>query len=208
MDLINLYIYTGIPLITCNMLFYSVSAISTSITSSQNVVRFISEHKKTDISIFKEEIDKHDLTNKLNIIKSLIYDVIKLYCFSTDEYNTTICSIHNDSSVSIDFEDKDKNDGFMMIELTNTNTVFNRIDQPVKLAIVSTSEIVQHIQNTMNTVRDKTIAHESSYLNKLRPLSLQSELSTIHADCIKLDQRISMLFSILHLYLANKIANK
>ena len=89
----------------------------------------------------------------------------------------------------------------MMIELTNQNSVLNRLEDPVKLAIISTAEIVQRIQYTMNNVRDKTIAHEEAYiLNKLRPLSLQSELAAIHKDCITLDQRITMLFNILQLY--------
>jgi hypothetical protein len=204
MDLLKLYVYTGVPLLTCNMLFYSVSTISTSITSSQNVVRFISEQKKTDICIFKEEIDKHDLTNKLRIIQSLIYDIIKKYCNSTDEYNKTIHSINNDDSY-VEVKELDNQDNFMIIELTNQSPVLNRLEDPVKLAIISTAEIVQRIQHTMNNVRDKTIAHEEAYIiNKLRPLSLQPELAAIHKDCITLDQRITMLFSILNLYITPK----
>ena len=72
MDLLSMYYYAGIPVITCNMLFYSMSAISSSITSSQNVVKFISEHKDNDVTIFKNELELMDLTMKLKIVETLI----------------------------------------------------------------------------------------------------------------------------------------
>ena len=51
MEFINLYYYTSIPLITCNLLFYSMNTLSNSITSTQNVFKFIYEHKIFNTSI-------------------------------------------------------------------------------------------------------------------------------------------------------------
>ncbi len=196
MDLIRLYIYTGVPLLTCNMLFYSVSALSTSITSSQNVVKFISEHKKTDIAIFKEELDNQDLTNKLRIIETLIFDIIKRYCKSNEEFEKVISSLQCSQEMVECIEDKE----FMLIELTNKNTVLNRIDEPIKLALMSTSETVQSINYIVSSVRDKVISHEQSYLNKLVSISLKDELTKLQKQSKLLDIRLHLLLELLKIY--------
>lgn len=196
MDLIRLYIYTGVPLLTCNMLFYSVSALSTSITSSQNVVKFISEHKKTDIAIFKEELDNQDLTNKLRIIETLICDIIKRYCKSNEEFEKVISSLQCSQEMVECIEDKE----FMLIELTNKNNVLNRIDEPIKLALMSTSETVQSINYIVSSVRDKVISHEQSYLNKLVSISLKDELTKLQKQSKLLDIRLHLLLELLKIY--------
>jgi hypothetical protein len=194
MDLLKLYFYTGVPIITCNMLFYSVSAISTSITSSQNVVKFISEHKKTDTSLFHDEIEKHDLLNKLSIIEAVLQSIIKKCCHSTDEYNTTIKYIKHTY-----VEEHEQEHGFMLVKLTN-NTVLDRLDEPIKLALVSTSEIVQKINDIILNAQDKINNHDNSYLNKFRPIPLQEELTKLQKCCPLLDSRIQLLFELLKVY--------
>ena len=75
MDFLQIYYYTSLPILTCNLLFYSVANLSTSITSSQNVIRFVSEHTYCDSVIFQNNINKSDLIIKLSIVKSLIFDI-------------------------------------------------------------------------------------------------------------------------------------
>ena len=77
MDILKIYYYTSIPLLTCNILFYSITSLSNSITSSQNVFKFIVDHKDCDSIIFKNITTDLDLENKLKIVESLIYDIIK-----------------------------------------------------------------------------------------------------------------------------------
>lgn len=205
MDLIKFYMYTGVPLITCNMLFYSVSALSTSITSSQNVVKFIAEHKKTDIMQFKDELDNQDLTNKLNITRALIFDILKRYCNTKDEYEKVVTSITSKDEY-IDCKQVDtlnKDNEFMMIELTNNISIFNRIDEPIKLALLSTCETVQELNSIIETVRDKIISHEQSYLNKIVSLSLQNELTNVKKLSNILTIRMNILFDILKIYYSN-----
>jgi hypothetical protein len=198
MDLLKIYFYTGLPIITCNMLFYSVSAISTSITSSQNVVKFISEHKKTDIALFKEEVEKQDLINKLNIIESLIRHVLKIHCKTNDEYNDIINSFKNeDKVVSTDSEQ-----GFMLVQLTNKNkniNVLERLDEPIKLALISTSDILQKINDIILNVQLKINNHENSYLNKFRTIPLQSEIISIQKYSLILESRTQLLIQILNI---------
>ena len=78
--LFAIYYYDGTPLLMCNLLFYSITTLSNSISSSQNVFKFISETAEPDYLIFKETIDHVDLMNKIDILKLFINDVIKLFC--------------------------------------------------------------------------------------------------------------------------------
>jgi len=85
MDIFRLYYYAGIPIAT-NIIFYSITSLSTSISSSQNVVRFITEHKDCDSIVFKNEISDIDLENKLKIVESLVYDIISKFCVDKEEF--------------------------------------------------------------------------------------------------------------------------
>ncbi len=57
----------------CNLLFYSITTLSNSISSSQNVFKFISEHVEPDYIIFKETVEQLDLENKLKILNEFIF---------------------------------------------------------------------------------------------------------------------------------------
>jgi hypothetical protein len=198
MDLLKLYVYTGVPILTCNMLFYSISAISTSITSSQNVVRFISENKKTDVMLFKEELEKRDLCNKLLLIESVIKDILRKHSKDNDEYESTIQSINNSNNLEVTNTEQ----GFMLVQLTNKNknNVLDRIDEPVKNAIIAISIVIQEINEIILKVQTKITNNENSYLNKFIAIHLQNELISIQKYSNILEIRINLLFDILKIY--------
>jgi len=89
-----------------------MNTLSNSITSTQNVFKFIYEHKDSEYVIYKREIKKFDLLNKLKIIDSLIKDTIKKYIPNTDEYENFVYSINNPTIIN-----NDNDDNFNMIEL-------------------------------------------------------------------------------------------
>ena len=62
MDFLTIYYYTSLPILSCNLLFYSISNLSTSITSSQNVIKFVSDHVYCDNIIFQNNINLINLT--------------------------------------------------------------------------------------------------------------------------------------------------
>lgn len=198
MDMISLYYYTGVPILTYNMLFYSITSLSTSISSSQNVVKFISEHKDSDCVIFKNEVADTDLENKLRIVESLIYDIIKKYSISHDEFEYTKRYIQlsdvNDAKLS-------ENNEFVMIEMKSQLTVLERIDEPIKLALISTSESVQTINGLLMEMRDKMANYNKSYIKNMLSLSLQTELKKLHRQIKVLDSRLHFLFELLKVYL-------
>jgi len=195
MDLIRVYYYTSVPLLTCNTLFYAMSALSTSITSSQNVFKFISEHKDCDSILFKKEIEICDLQNKLDIIESLILDVVKRYSKTKEEYEQIKTNI-----LSPIFEIKEISD-YSVIEQNIKLEVLDRIEEPLKISLISTSDIVQNINITLENIYDKIKNHKNSYLNKLVTLCLQIELNNLRHQINILDKRMLLLLELLKIYL-------
>ena len=180
MDILKIYYYTSIPILTCNLLFYSITALSTSITSSQNVVKFISEHKDCDSIVFKHELESIDLENKLRIIESLIFDIIKKYCKTKEEFDEIK---NNIKSPNITCNYQDETNQFEIIELKNKISVLERIDEPIRYALLSTSDIIQIINNIIIKIYEKIKNHNVSYLNKFVNLSLQNELFEFKKKC-------------------------
>ena len=198
MDMLRLYYYTGLPLLTCNMLFYSITSLSTSISSSQNVVKFIAEHKDCDSVIFKNEIAETDLENKLRIVESLIYDIIKKFSMNNEEFERTKKDIQQPlitDSISLE------NNEFALVEIKSPTTVLERIDEPIKLALISTSETVQSINILLMEMRDKINNHNKSYIKTILALSLQTELKKLNRQIKILDSRLHFLLELLKVYL-------
>ena len=149
MDMLKIYYYTSIPLVTCNMLFYSISTLSTSITSSQNVVKFISQHKDCDSVLFQNEMEINDITNKLKIVESLVFDILRKYCDNKEEFE----QFKGDLIASALLNDEQD---YTMIELKMVNkNILERIDEPIRYALLSTAEIMQQLHNTLINCNNK-----------------------------------------------------
>lgn len=199
MDMIRLYYYTSVPLLTCNMLFYSITSLSASISSSQNVVKFISEHKDSDAVIFKNEIVERDLENKLRIIESLIYDIIRKFSMNNDEFEQTKQHIQHPQIMEIE-----SSNDFSLVEVKYSSNILERIDDPIKMALISTSESVYNINCLLMEIRNKINNHNTSYIKSIIAISLQSELKRLHAFINVLDSRLHLLFELLKIYMPVK----
>lgn len=198
MDMLRLYYYTGLPLLTCNMLFYSITSLSASISSSQNVVKFISEHKDCDSIIFKNEIIDIDLENKLRITESLIYDIVKKFSNNEEEFQRTKKDIQQPlitDNISLE------NNEFALVEIKSPLNVLERIDEPIKLALISTSETMQNINSLLIEIRDKINSHNNSYIKTILSLSLQIELKNLNRQVKILDNRLYLLLDLLKVYM-------
>lgn len=197
MDLLQLYYCAGIPILTCNMLFYSLTSLSTSITSSQNVFKFIYEHKNSDFSIYKNEIETLDLQNKLKIVHSLIFDILKKYCSDNNEYELLLDEIKNPIILTKDLEEEQD---FSMIEIKSESTILQKIDTPVIYALMSTLETIENIYLIMNIIKEKIIIHRKSYLKNITTLCLKNELSNLKKYSHLFDIRVNLLLEILKIY--------
>ncbi len=200
MDPLKFYYYTSVPLLTCNILFYSVTTLSNSITSTQNVFKFIYEHKDSDYEVFKNELETLDLHNKLRIIESLIFDTIRKYCNTEEEYKYIKEDIKNPLITSDDFKSED----YSIINLENRIQIFERIEEPVRYALLTTSEAVQNINIIINNIHQKVLENEQSYIKNFVTLKLTNELSQLHKNVKLLDLRIQMLFDLLKVYMPTK----
>jgi hypothetical protein len=206
MDFLTIYYYTSLPILSCNLLFYSISNLSTSITSSQNVIKFVSDHAYCDNIIFQNNIDKHDLLNKLKIIQSLIYDIIKKYCNDDDtKFNKIIQEIDNPDTIFlstfIDFED------YLIVDpLTKKDIVesLKIIDEPVKLSIMSTSSVIFQLSNLFEKVKLKIDTYNNSYKKHFHSINLKTEISELDKLTKLLEMRLSMLIDLLKIYMPVK----
>ena len=196
MELLTMYYYTSVPILTCNLLFYSISTLSTSISSSHKIFSFISQHKVCDSIVFKNEIETLDIQNKLKIVESLIFDVIKRYCKTNEEFEQMKTNIKN--PIICDEEDVK---GFTMIGIKNNIAILDRIDEPVRFALLSTSETTQNVNEIIIKIHEKILRHDKSYLNKFVALYLQVELQELKKQITLLDKRLQLLLEILKIYL-------
>jgi hypothetical protein len=201
MDMFRLYYYAGLPIAT-NLLFYSITSLSTSISSSQNVVKFITEHKDCDSVIFKKEIEDIDLENKLRIVESLVYDIIRKFCVDKEEFEKTKKEIQNPTitdsvsvgGMSVGFE-------FAFVEVSSKATVLDRIDEPIKLSVISVSETLYNINEVLVDIRKKINSHQNSYVRNFVSLSLKNELHRLNKQIKVLDIRTNLLLELLKIYL-------
>jgi len=200
MDFIKLYYYTSVPIITCNMLFYSLNSLSSSISSTQNVAKFIYEHKDCDSILFKNELIDLDLENKLKIIESLIFDIIRKFSIDNNEFEQTKKEILN-PQIILNIPNGQDNNDFAFVEMKCFLNVLERINEPIKLGIFSTSEILNNINSTLMDINNKINDYKKTYMKNIISLSLQEELKKLHKQINILDKRLQLLFELLKIYL-------
>ena len=204
MDLFQLYYLAGVPLLTYNMLFYSITSLSTSITSSQNVFKFIYEHKESDYTVYINEIETMDLHNKLRIIYSLILNILEKYCNDHNEFELLLDEIKNPTILTNEMEDYDdlnKTQGFSMVEIKSKSKILDLIDKPILYAVMSTFETVEHIYKTLYKIQEKIIQHKKSYLKIFVSICLKNELLALKKYSILLDNRLQLLLELLKIFL-------
>ena len=197
MDLLNLYFYTGVPILTVNLLFYSITSLSTSITSSQNVFKFIYETTDSDYDIYKRQIESTDLENKLRIVKGLVYDILRAYSHNVNEFNLLIEEITNPFIVS----ELPSNIEFELVDIkSNSTDIFTRLPEPVKISLNSLSVIVEKINGNLLKIKEKIQAHTKLYFKSWRNFCLKREISELKFETDLLNSRLDLLFQLLGAY--------
>lgn len=206
MDFLTIYYYTSLPILSCNLLFYSIANLSTSITSSQNVITFVSDHTYCDNIIFQNNINKHDLLTRLKIIQSLIYDIVKKYCNDNEtKFNKILDEIRNPdpifSATFIEFED------YLLVDPLSKKDILETlqtIDEPVRLSIMATASIVFQLSELFEKVRIKVTMYDNSFKKHFTSLHLKTEISELNDLTKLLDMRLSMLVDLLKIYMPIK----
>ena len=198
MELLNLYLYAGVPMLTINLLFYSITTLSTSITSSQNVFKFLYETTDSEYSIYKKQIELTDLELKLKITKGLVWDVLRAYGKNSNEFALLVEEITNPHITSttntiLDYE---------MIDIkTNTGTsILSKIPEPIKLSLNSIAILIQKINGILLQVEKKIQAHKALYFKSIRTFCLKKTIGELKLETELLDSRLEMLFKLIDAY--------
>ena len=185
------------PLMTYNALYYSISTLSTSISSSQTVCRFILEHKECDTDIFKSEIETKDLLHKLKIAESLINDIVKRYSSTEHEYKEFHNIVYgNGQDIITDTEFNE----YSIVDVNQNLNILISMPEPLKLSLISTCITIENINETIQEIYLKIKTYESSYVKKMVSLSLKPELSKLNKQINLFDTRLDTLFEILKIY--------
>lgn len=181
--------------ITIPLLSYTMTILSSSMTTTKNILTFLIETKETDIVLLKNHLDKVDLKTKVMIIESLIYDIIRKN--SNDKNILEKLKLEITNLFITDCED---NDNFYLIDIKNNNEYLKNIDEPVLYSLISTCEVIYHINDNLYKINEKIMSHKKSYLKNIVVLKLQPELSNIIRYSQMLDLRLNLLFDILKIY--------
>lgn len=199
----GMYSSAYLPIVATNLLFYSLTSLSTSISSSQTVVKFITEHKDCDSVVFKNELIEIDLENKLQILEALVEDVLRRYSREQGEFEKTKEEL-KDPRISVTDCPHSELVDFTEVKLhpnTATATVVGRIPEPLKLAIFSTADTLQQLASLLQEVRKKIDSHHQSYIQHFVSLSLKTEMSRLQRNVKVLDLRTHLLLELVKIYL-------
>lgn len=199
MDIIKLYYYTNMPLMSVNLLFCVITNLSNYINSSQNLTKFIYEHKDCDGIIFARELDNLDLINRLKLIEIMFFDIIKKHSDNNEEYIQLIKDIKCPHEINIIEEEYETNFTFIQIDNFNFDKYksFNKISESIKFSIISIYEIINKLNNIIEITNKKINNYNKSYFTKITLLSLKNEIEELKYYSNKLEKRFNNFIKLL-----------
>lgn len=182
-----------------DVVFYTITTISTSIISIQNIDKFIVEHKDNDYIIFSSQLEKTDLINKLVITSSIIKNIFIKHSTIDDKIDfDKIFNIPSVELITKTTEDKTDFD-FDIINNVNYNEIKVEIPEPVKISILSTLETIHNINVIFDLIHKKIIEYNKSYFNFYK-LNITNEIQKINYLNEIFNSRLDMLFKIITIY--------
>jgi hypothetical protein len=178
MDLISLYYQSHAPIMTTHMLLNIMSYISYSVTSTAQIIQFISTYNDPDYILFTQELEQLDLEYKLKLIELLIIDILKTHNPLFHEL------IIDENYIQID-----------ITQLDNNNNI--HMNESLKLALQYTLDISKKLGCSINIIQQKIHSYNKSYAKYIYQLSLKSELHNLKKISDLFDLRMKLFFEIL-----------
>ena len=129
-------------------------------------------------AFLNNEIDVVSISNRLNDINDIknINDITKV----TDEINS---------------------DAEYAIVNNNVKLVmFTEIPDPIKLALITTLEIINTINMELSKIHYKILQHQKSYFSYIYSVKIQEEIDKIYNHNDILDKRVDLLFKVISAY--------
>jgi len=199
-----------------NLLFPStiskniIMHLTSIIMSSHTVFNYIIGHKEDEFLVLQNELLVSDINNKLVIITSLIKNIfnnnnitnidelIKHYKKPLVE----LIDIQNDDDLSIvNYKELPpelcrKPEGLdLPPEVTNLT-----IAEPIKIAINSTLDIIEKINEVLYSIHNKIVTYKKSYTKYISRINVHNELQQIKTLDIIFDKRLKILLDLLLIY--------
>ena len=174
-----------LPTIACNALFYSITLFSTYISSTQNIFKFIVEHKDSDYAVFQHQLETTDLINKMEITSALIRDIVSRWTCDSHLLDNPIVST-------------DTPEDGMIIDINTVNLM--AVPTPIKLSILSLLTITNKISVILNVIHCKIKTHEDSYVKLFIKIKIGDEVGKIVTMTALFSQRLDLLLNLLKIY--------
>ena len=169
-----------LPLVACNAIFYSITLFSTYISSTQNIFKFIVEHKDSDYVVFQHELESTDLLNKMEIANALIKDIVSKWEIPCDIELT-----------------KDTPDGVLIGGKTIN---LGNVPEPIKISIHSLLTISNKINVVLDSIYCKINNHQQSYLKSFVKIKIADDIGKIVNMTALFEKRLDILFTLLKKY--------
>ena len=166
--------------VACNALFYSITSVSTYISSTQNIFRFILEHKDSSYAVFQHQIEQTDLITRMDIVVSLIKQIVSKYVNLSNLTNTTFECLSGDWTV-ID-----------MVQSPN----LEYIPEPTRLAIISVLTTIAKINTVLEIIYTKIKTHQLSYMKAFVKIKIVDDIARIETLTALFEKRIDLLLRI------------
>jgi hypothetical protein len=202
-----------------------LTSISSSVKVSTSLVNYFISSTDNNVEKFKKELLVIDLYNSLNVILTVIEDIIKKHDSNASNANATSHATSHTATNAItssclviarnrdgDCDGHSKTVGDEVQEsciIINDNIPISKksiiLPEPVKKALFSTYEIIEKIKIILQQVYKKIDLHKTKYFSSWRGLDLTAEINEIKLNNSIFEKRVAMLFDIIKIYLGKNL---
>ena len=186
-----------LPTLSSDIIYYCITSLSTSISSTQNLYNFIINysHTNNDYIVYQNKLINTDIPNKLQVSSLLITDIIKKYHLSDKEDINFAEWVEKNCNLNV-IED----DEFNVVSNIKNNNIISDLPKPLKLILQSTLEIITNINETLKMIQNKINQYNISYFSYFYKLNIHDDVNKLVTYCDIFDKRLTMLFDILKVY--------
>jgi hypothetical protein len=186
-----------LPTVSSDIIYYCITSLSTSISSTQNLYNFIINysHTNNDYIVYQNKLINTDIPNKLQVSSLLITDIIKKYHLSDKEDINLSEWVEKNCNLNV-IED----DEFNIVSNIKNNNIISDLPKPLKLILQSTLEIITNINETLKMIQNKINKYNISYFSYFYKLNIHDDVNKLVTYCDIFDKRLTMLFDILKVY--------
>ena len=200
-----------------------LTSISSSVRATSSLVNYFACSTDNNVDKFKKELITLDLYNSLNVVLTVIEDIIKKHDkhdvnhdaldmpYTPINNNNSSCLVIVSSGNSNGCGGDNKGSGVSIINNQESCIIINGdisitkksiiLPEPVKKALFSTYEIIEKIKIILQQVYKKIDLQQMKYFSSWRSLDLSNEIDEIKVINSVFEKRVKMLFDIIKIYL-------